>query len=261
MLGLCIIGSHEPCFSVSHFFSKNDDTYKSQYEKFSSLLFNLKAQVEEAENNHKGGEQQMEELEKEVVEESVPKTEEVEEKPAENFEEVKVEESTTENEVVEEFAAEETVTENTEPSEFEALQQQFKDLETSYNELQTKFEQSEAHVAELEASQTSLKEELESFKAKNTELQTTITSYEAEKAEKEEERKEELIKKYEKVLMEEEINPIRDMVKDFSYDELNSKLAIMFADKQITGSEELKKVPLPEPEESQFALLMKKYRK
>jgi len=42
MLGFCVIGEHEPCFSVSTFFSKNDDTYKSQYEKFSSLLQNLK---------------------------------------------------------------------------------------------------------------------------------------------------------------------------------------------------------------------------
>ena len=30
-LVLCVIGQHEPCFSVSAFFSKNDDQYKSQY--------------------------------------------------------------------------------------------------------------------------------------------------------------------------------------------------------------------------------------
>jgi hypothetical protein len=29
MLGFCIIGDHEPCFSVSSFFSKNDEEYKS----------------------------------------------------------------------------------------------------------------------------------------------------------------------------------------------------------------------------------------
>ena len=52
------------------------------------------------------------------------------------------------------------------------------------------------------------------------------------------------------------------MVKDFSYDELNSKLAITYANKQLAGNdEEMKKVSLPEPEESQFALLIKKYRK
>jgi hypothetical protein len=60
MLGFCIIGSHEPCFSVSAFFSKDDDNYTTQYEKFSSLLADLKAQVEEAEKNPKGGEVAME---------------------------------------------------------------------------------------------------------------------------------------------------------------------------------------------------------
>ena len=249
MLGLCIIGSHEPCFSVSHFFSKNDDTYKSQYEKFSSLLFNLKAQVEEAEKNKQGGEQQMDEVKENVVEEFTPETDNVEEKPAENFEEKPVEKETP---------AEESADE---PSEFEVLQQQFKDLENSYSELQSKFEQAETRIAELEAAQTATNEELESFKVKNSELQEVITSYEAENAAREEERKNELIKKYEKHLVEEEITPIRDRIKDFSYDELNSKLAIIYANKQLTDSEEPKQVPLPEPEESQFALLIKKYRK
>lgn len=249
MLGLCVIGSHEPCFSVSHFFSKNDDTYKSQYEKFSSLLFNLKAQVEEAEKNKQGGEQQMDEAKEKVAEEFTPETDNVEEQPAENFEEKPVEK---------EAPAEESADE---PSEFEVLQQQFKDLENSYSELQSKFEQAETRIAELEAAQTATNEELEFFKVKNSELQETITSYEAENAAREEERKNELIKKYEKHLVEEEISPIRDRVKDFSYDELNSKLAITYANKQLTDSEEPKQVPLPEPEESQFALLIKKYRK
>lgn len=258
MLGLCIIGSHEPCFSVSHFFSKNDDTYKSQYEKFSSLLFNLKAQVEEAENNQKGGEQQMEE-ENKVVEESVPEVEEVktEEEASEKFEnastevETKVEEEKTEEESVEESAEE--------PSEFEALQVKFAELEKAYTELKEKFE---SRISELEEEKSSITEELESFKVKNNELQQIADSYAAEKASHEEEQKKELIKKYEKYLDEEEISPIKDMVKDFSYDELNSKLAITYADKQLAGNdEEMKKVSLPEPEESQFALLIKKYRK
>ena len=61
IMGLCIIGDHEPCFSVSSFFAKKDETYKSQYEKFSSLLADLKAKVEEAEKQPiEGGEHQME---------------------------------------------------------------------------------------------------------------------------------------------------------------------------------------------------------
>ena len=63
-------------------------------------------------------------------------------------------------------------------------------------------------------------------------------------------------------MSEEEISPIKEAVNDLSYDELESKLAITFANAKIAGSEEKEmKVPLPDPEESQFALLMKKYRK
>ncbi len=29
MLGFCVIGSHEPCFSASSFFSNNEEEYKS----------------------------------------------------------------------------------------------------------------------------------------------------------------------------------------------------------------------------------------
>ena len=250
MLGLCVIGSHEPCFSVSHFFSKNDDTYKSQYEKFSSLLFKFKALVEEAENNQKGGEQQMDENKvEEVVEEVTPVVEEVKEEPVveepvTEFEETKVEEE-----------------KETEPTEFEKLQAQFTELQTSYNELQTKFEEAQTRITELEAVQAIANTEFEVLKTKNEELTTALAAYAAEQAKQDEENKKSLIEKYEKVLEEEEIKPIKDAIKDFSYDELEGKLAIVFANKQIAGSEETKKVPLPEPEESSFAKFMKKYKK
>jgi hypothetical protein len=119
---------------VSHFFSKNDDAYKSQYEKFSSLLSGLKAQVEEAEKNIKGGEQPMENFENnEVVNPTPEVVVALEVKEEENTpdqfqnEEPTVEEPTA----VEEPVAEEPA----EPSEFEVLQQQFQDLQTSYNAL------------------------------------------------------------------------------------------------------------------------------
>ena len=37
IMGLCVIGNHEPCFSVSTFFSKNDENYKV----FTKRLFHL----------------------------------------------------------------------------------------------------------------------------------------------------------------------------------------------------------------------------
>ena len=56
MLGLCVIGAHEPCFSVSTFFSKNDDSYRTQYQKFASLVADLKLHVDE-QQNEEGGEE------------------------------------------------------------------------------------------------------------------------------------------------------------------------------------------------------------
>lgn len=114
IMGLCVIGNHEPCFSVSTFFAKEDENYKSQYEKFSSLLSGLKEQVEEAEFNKKGGEQPMNELEH--VEETP-----VEETPVEEqVSEIEPELPLVEDPALETPAAEETPAE--EHTDFEALQ-------------------------------------------------------------------------------------------------------------------------------------------
>ena len=269
MLGLCVIGQHEPCFSVSTFFSKNDESYKSQYQKFSSLLAGLKAQVEEAENTVKGGEQPMDNLEnlETPVEEEVkveepetfqnneqPETQEVEEKTVE-FEEANTSEE-SEVEPESESEQEEEQQQPEEPSEFDVLQEKFNALQESYNSLQSEFEAANVKIAELEAANA----EIETLRAKNEELQASVTEYEAKAAEVEKEKKNILVEKYEKIIGEEEIEQFRAMSNDLSYDELESKLAITFANKQMTGGED-KKVPLPETQQSQFALLMNKYRR
>ena len=251
MLGFCVIGAHEPCFSVSAFFAKNDDTYKSQYEKFSSLLSGLKEKFEETATQTKGGEQPMDEN-KEIVEEVVNPAEEPE-APVAEFEE---EEKPAEEEAVP-AAEEETPVEETpaEPTEFEKLQKAYDELQTSFNELQVKFDEATNSISEFNAT-------IEALKNENTELKAAVANYEAAEAAAEVEKKNTLVEKYEKVLEEEEINAIKDKINDFSYDELEGKLAIAFANKQMTGSEEpTKKVPLPEPEKSSFALLIEKYRK
>ena len=249
MLGFCVIGAHEPCFSVSSFFSKNDDTYKSQYEKFSSLLLGLKEKFEETQNTTKGGEQPMDEnMNKEVEEPVVNPAEE----PTE-FENTEPDEApAAEEPVVEEPVAAE---EPAEPTEFEKLQQAYDTLQASFNELQTKFDEATNNISEFNAT-------IEELKAENAKLQTAVANYQAVEAQIEVDKKNTLIEKYEKVLEEEEINEIKNKINDFSYDELEGKLAIVFANKQMTGSEEpTKKVPLPEPEKSSFALLIEKYRK
>ena len=172
------------------------------------------------------------------------------EEPTE-FENVKPDEApaATEEPVVEEPVV------PAEPTEFEKLQQAYDTLQASFNELQTKFDEATNNISEFNAT-------IEELKAENAKLQTAVANYQAVEAQIEVDKKNTLIEKYEKVLEEEEINEIKNKINDFSYDELEGKLAIVFANKQMTGSEEpTKKVPLPEPEKSSFALLIEKYRK
>lgn len=281
IMGLCIIGDHEPCFSVSSFFAKNDGTYKSQYEKFSSLLADLKAKVEEAENQPKGGEHQMEiEMNPEVNEPT----------PAQEFE-VEVEEPVNqepEAPAADEFAAEEPAAEPeqepvaeeepvTEPEAEEPAEEpeeeqglvpeeplveeptvdfeaQITELQNQLTEMTTNYENAQSRIAELEAQITSASE-LEAS------LRGEIATYEAERTRLEVEKKNALIDRYAANLDEEDLTDVREHINDYSYEEIESKLAIKFANKQMAGSADNKVVPLPEPVVDEFALFMQKYRK
>ena len=281
IMGLCIIGDHEPCFSVSSFFAKNDDTYKSQYEKFSSLLADLKAKVEEAEKQPtEGGEHQMENVVNPEVNEPTPAPETFEQEPenqepeAPAAEETVVEEPTTEPEqeaaAEEEPAAEPEAEEPAEEPEGEEglvpeepladdpalnnFEAQIAELQNQLTEMTTNYENAQTRIAELEAQITS---------ASETEagLREQIATYEAERARLEVEKKNSLIEQYATDLTEEEISPIRENVENFSYEELESKLAVCYAKKHMAGSADNKVVPLPEPVVDEFALFMQKYRK
>lgn len=271
MAGFCILGdSKEPCFSASAFFEK-EDTEKTQFEKFSSLLFELKAKVEEAE---KGGEHQMDEntIQETVVETPAEETVVIEEtsetvetqEPETTFEETEVSVEEPETETESENPAEE------QPSEFEVLQNSFNELQenyttlqTSYNELQAQLEEANNRIADFEANAENVRVEHENqINALNEQLNAAnarIQTYETAAAEAEEARKTELVSSYEKIISEEEIAPIKACVADFSYDELESKLAVTFSRNHLKT--ESKKVPLAEPEESAFAALIKKYKR
>ena len=275
IMGLCIIGDHEPCFSVSSFFAKKDETYKSQYEKFSSLLADLKAKVEEAEKQPEGGEHQMEnELIPEVNTETTPEQveEPVTQEPAAEFEqepaaeETAVEEPAAEEEPAEEAKEEapaEEVEVEAEPEveaeekaeepavDFEA---QIAELQNQLTEMTTNYENAQTRIATLEAQITSASET-------EATLRSEIATYAAERARLEVEKKNALIDRYAKNLDEEDLADVREHINDYSYDEIESKLAIKFANKQMAGSADNKVVPLPEPVVDEFALLMEKYRK
>ena len=275
IMGLCIIGDHEPCFSVSSFFAKKDETYKSQYEKFSSLLADLKAKVEEAEKQPEGGEHQMEnELIPEVNTETTPEQveEPVTQEPAAEFEqepaaeETAVEEPAAEEEPAEEAEEEAPAEEVEAPAEPEAeaeekaeepavdFEAQIAELQNQLTEMTTNYENAQTRIATLEAQITSASET-------EATLRSEIATYAAERARLEVEKKNALIDRYANNLEEEDLADVREHINDYSYDEIESKLAIKFANKQMAGSADNKVVPLPEPVVDEFALFMEKYRK
>lgn len=149
-----------------------------------------------------------------------------------------------------------------EPVDFEALQNSITELTNQNAELTTNYENAQNRIAELEQALADATAATETANNRITELENSIAQYEAERAAIEEEKKNQLIRKYEKLIDEEEITQIRNEASNFSYSELESKLAISFANKQMAGSEEhVETIPLPEPAVNQFALLIEKYRK
>ena len=279
IMGLCIIGDHEPCFSVSSFFAKNDDTYTSQYEKFSSLLADLKAKVEEAEKQPiEGGEHQMEnvvnpevneptpapetfEQEPEIQEPEAPAAEPAVEEPAAEPEQEPVAEEEPAAEPEAEEPAEEPEGEEGEKPEEPAAEEpavdfeaQIAELQNQLNEMTTNYENAQTRIAELETQITSASE-LEAS------LRGEIATYEAERARLEVEKKNALIDRYASMLDEEDLEEVRAHLDEYSYTDIESKLAIKFANKQMAGSADNKVVPLPEPVVDEFALFMQKYRK
>jgi chromosome segregation ATPase len=228
-------------------------------------LSDLKTTVEEAVNTKKGGEQPMNEFENQEVVEQVENPQTVAVEEADTFQveaevsEPEVEETTEfENNIAEEEATADKPVEQEENFE---LQTKFDELQASYDELQSSYSNAQSRIEELEQFQSSANEELETLRAQNAQLQASLQNYEAQVVAAENERKENLIKKYEKVLDKEEIATINEKINDFSYDELESKLAITFANSKISNVEEIKKVPLQEQKITEFEAFMSKYQK
>ena len=279
IMGLCIIGEHEPCFSVSSFFAKQGEAYNTQYEKFSSLLADLKAQVEESEKQpNEGGEHQMEKILNPEVNEPTPVQEPeaelanqepvapdfaAEEPAAEPEQEPEAEvEAEADAEPEQEPEGEQPAAQEPEGAEPEPaaeepavdFEAQIAELQNQLTEMTTNYENSQTRIAELEAQITSASET-------EANLRQEIATYEAERTRLEVEQKNTLIERYQNNLTEEEMSDVREQINEYSYNEIESKLAITFANKQMAGSADNKAVPLPEPVVDEFALFMQKYRK
>ena len=214
MLGFCVIGENEPCFSASHFFSRSG----TNFEKLSALLFELREQVE-------GGETTMEENKEFEVQEEEKNTEF--EELQHNYEELQ--------------------------NSYNELQNSFNELQNQFNEVNEEFECAKKKRSECEAS-------LEELQNKFNEAVERIKNYEIAEAAAEEQRKDTLISSYEALLSADEINSVKEKKSEFSYNELEANLAVTFSRKQLE-KEKQEKVPNVFEEESDFARLMKKYKK
>lgn len=290
MKGFCVLGDDkEPCFEGSAFEKEKE----SKFEKFSLLLSDLMEKVNEAETkSEKGGEQQMIFTIPELNNENYSS---LFESLNPNFNE---ENGFVVNEVI--YSMEDGVAKTFSVTDgltheynfsvgedgvlsFEAItkeeepdyQTAFENLRTQFEELQGNFEtlknEHEVLQASFENTQSVLDEKnsaIEAFEAQIAELNSTIetanekiASYEAQFAEIENGKKEELVASYEKLLSEEDITPIKENVSTFSYDELETKLAVTFSRKSIE-KQKADKVPLPDfTEKSQFEKLIEKYKK
>ena len=183
-----------------------------------------------------------------VADQSEPEQEEAQEEPAA---EPEAEEPAAEPEGEEAEEAEEPAAEEEPAVDFEA---QIAELQNQLTEMTTNYENAQTRIQELEAQITSASEV-------ETSLREQIATYEAERTRLEVEQRNTLVERYANVLTEEEISPIREEMNNFSLADLESKLAICYANKQMAGSADNKVVPLPEPVVDEFAVFMQKYRK
>lgn len=293
MKGFCVLGDDkEPCFEGSAF----ENEKETKFEKFSLLLSDLMEKVNEAENkkSEEGGEQPMifnvPELDNEnystlfenlnpnfneengfqvseviySMNDGIAKTFSLSDAQLHEYKFEVAEDGALTFEAI--IADEPEVT--NEPSELEELQGKFEALQNDFNALN---EQHAALQADFESTTSAFEEtktEAQTFAAKIEELNATISeanekiaSYEAQLAEIENAKKDELVASYEGLLSEEEINPIKESAKDFSYEEIEGKLALVFSRKAVARQKEDKVPTVDKHEMSQFELLMEKYKK
>ena len=277
MKGFTVLGKNvEPCFQGASFFSCEDG--ESKFDKFSALLVSLKEKVEAEYKNVIGGEDKMnfnisgiecdkysvlfEKLNPDFNEENGFKVNEViyemtedtaytfscKDKKQRKYTYSVDEEGNLNYEAVEEFGYDaELVAEHATLQEtYNTLNADFEAQKTANDELTNKVSEYEAQIEEFNTNINSLNEKI-------TEYENIINQIETEK-------KNALIDTYQNAISEEEISEIRETASNFSYEEVEQKLALTFARKNINSAGQVH-IGVPEPEESDFAKLMKNYRK
>lgn len=248
MKGFTVLGKNvEPCFQGAAFFSENE----SRFDRFSLLL----ERVREAESKE-GGKKDMEE--KEV-------------KQVENFEEE--EKAEVEVAVESEVKVDEPVVEEEETpaidfaAEYEKMKQSFEEIELKFANVETELKEANekiaAHQSEMDSARADFEKTLSEMNERLDAANQKIAEYEAQIKAIEDAKKKVLIDSYAGNLDSDEIEPIQANVENYSYNELEKELAVVFARKNLNkdkGEEKKERIPLVQ-EENSLAKLMAKYKK
>lgn len=248
MKGFTVLGKNvEPCFQGAAFFSENE----SRFDRFSLLL----ERVREAESKE-GGKKDMEENEVKQVE-NFEEEEKVEVEVAAESE-IKVDEPVVEEEETPaiDFAA-----------EYEKMKQSFEEMKLNFANVETELKEAnekiEAHQSEMDSARADFEKTLSEMNERLNAANQKIAEYEAQIKAIEDAKKKALIDSYAGNLDSDEIEPIQENVENYSYNELEKELAVVFARKNLNkdkGEEKKERIPLVQ-EENSLAKLMAKYKK
>lgn len=248
MKGFTVLGKNvEPCFQGAAFFSENE----SRFDRFSLLL----ERVREAESKE-GGKKDMEEKEVKQVE-NFEEEEKVEVEVAAESE-VKVDEPVVEEEETPaiDFAA-----------EYEKMKQSFEEMKLNFTNVETELKEANekiaAHQSEMDSARADFEKTLNEMNERLDAANQKIAEYEAQIKAIEDAKKKVLIDSYAGNLDSDEIEPIQANVENYSYNELEKELAVVFARKNLNkdkGEEKKERIPLVQ-EENSLAKLMAKYKK
>lgn len=248
MKGFTVLGKNvEPCFQGAAFFSENE----SRFDRFSLLL----ERVREAESKE-GGKKDMEEKEVTQVENFEEEEKAEVEVAAES--EVKVDEPVVEEEETPaiDFAA-----------EYEKMKQSFEEMKLNFANVETELKEANekiaAHQSEMDSARADFEKTLSEMNERLDAANQKIAEYEAQIKAIEDAKKKALIDSYAGNLDSDEIEPIQANVENYSYNELEKELAVMFARKNLNkdkGEEKKERIPLVQ-EENSLAKLMAKYKK
>jgi len=221
---LCILGdAFEPCFEgakIATSFSRLYTDFAQEVQKIIGGRYSIM-----------DGKLAVEEVVDQVTEETVEEaTEEVVEEAVEEATETESESETAAPDAVE-FTAEES--QETEEVAAEEAQEESSVQEFATQETEETVEDSSSEDQSDSTDSTEFTTQLDTLSKKIQELEEQLATYRQKEAAEQEEKKAEMLNKYRKVLTAEEISPIEDNVSEYSLDDLEAKLSVIFARKTL----------------------------